>query len=61
MRSPASTSTSPWTRTPNQPVPGWRSATPANLIKIAAALNCPLVILERKRYATTTPPPTPTA
>jgi DNA-binding XRE family transcriptional regulator len=28
---------------------GWRSATPANLIKIAVALNCPLVVLERKR------------
>ncbi|MEW2518871.1 helix-turn-helix domain-containing protein [Actinacidiphila alni] len=28
---------------------GWRSATPANLIKIAEALNCPLVVLERKR------------
>jgi transcriptional regulator with XRE-family HTH domain len=23
---------------------GWRSATPANLLKIAAALNCPLVV-----------------
>lgn len=31
---------------------GWRSATPANLKKIAEALNCPLVILERKRYGT---------
>lgn len=30
---------------------GWRSATPANLTKIAEALNCPLVALERKRYA----------
>jgi transcriptional regulator with XRE-family HTH domain len=30
---------------------GWRSATPANLAKIAAALNCPLVVVERKRYA----------
>lgn len=30
---------------------GWRSATPANLIKIAAALNCPIVVLERKRTA----------
>ncbi|MFJ1581913.1 helix-turn-helix domain-containing protein [Streptomyces sp. NPDC088197] len=30
---------------------GWRSATPANLIKIAVALNCPLVVLERKRTA----------
>jgi transcriptional regulator with XRE-family HTH domain len=28
---------------------GWRSATPANLGKIAAALNCPVVFLERKR------------
>ncbi|NUS17585.1 MAG: helix-turn-helix transcriptional regulator [Streptomyces sp.] len=27
---------------------GWRSATPANLLKIAAALNCPAVFLERK-------------
>lgn len=29
---------------------GWRSATPANLAKIAMALNCPIVVLERKRY-----------
>lgn len=28
---------------------GWRNATPANLAKIAGALNCPLVCLERKR------------
>lgn len=28
---------------------GWRSATPANLRKIADALNCPIVALERKR------------
>lgn len=28
---------------------GWRSATPPNLAKIADALNCPLVALERKR------------
>ena len=28
---------------------GWRSATPANLIKIAEALNCPIVVVERKR------------
>lgn len=28
---------------------GWRSATPANLRKLAGALNCPLVSLERKR------------
>jgi 8-oxo-dGTP pyrophosphatase MutT (NUDIX family)/DNA-binding XRE family transcriptional regulator len=31
---------------------GWRSATPANLIKIAGALNCPVVVLERKRCPT---------
>jgi transcriptional regulator with XRE-family HTH domain len=31
---------------------GWRSATPANLKKIADALNCPLVVLERKRSTT---------
>lgn len=29
---------------------GWRSATPANLLKIADALNCPLVALERKTH-----------
>ncbi|WP_272933124.1 helix-turn-helix domain-containing protein [Actinacidiphila reveromycinica] len=28
---------------------GWRNATPPTLAKIAAALNCPLVALERKR------------
>ncbi|WP_335971391.1 MULTISPECIES: helix-turn-helix domain-containing protein [Streptomycetaceae] len=28
---------------------GWRSATPVNLQKIATALNCPVVVLERKR------------
>jgi transcriptional regulator with XRE-family HTH domain len=28
---------------------GWRNATPANLARLAAALNCPLVVLERKR------------
>ena len=41
---------------------GWRSATPANLMKIADALNCPLVVLERKRAtaADTGPPPTGT-
>ncbi|WP_328912666.1 MULTISPECIES: ATP-binding protein [unclassified Streptomyces] len=27
---------------------GWRNATPANLAKIAEALNCPIVVLERK-------------
>jgi len=32
---------------------GWRSATPVNLAKIADALNCPLVTLERKRSQTT--------
>ena len=42
---------------------GWRSATPANLSRIADALNCPLVALERKRAtaADTGPPPTGTA
>ena len=30
---------------------GWRSATPANLTRIAAALNCPIVVVERKRTA----------
>ncbi len=28
---------------------GWRSATPANLAKISEALNCPIVVIERKR------------
>ncbi|MBD0735289.1 helix-turn-helix domain-containing protein [Streptomyces sp. CBMA29] len=28
---------------------GWRNATPANLNRIAEALNCPVVVLERKR------------
>ena len=28
---------------------GWRNATPANLAKLAQALNCPIVVLERKR------------
>lgn len=28
---------------------GWRTASPANLARMAAALNCPLVILERRR------------
>jgi DNA-binding XRE family transcriptional regulator len=27
---------------------GWRSATPANLQKIAAVLRCPVVMLEQK-------------
>jgi transcriptional regulator with XRE-family HTH domain len=41
---------------------GWRSATPANLAKIAEALNCPIVVLERKRHGTAggTPPDTTT-
>ncbi|NUS09897.1 MAG: helix-turn-helix transcriptional regulator [Streptomyces sp.] len=30
---------------------GWRNATPANLARIADALNCPLVVLERNRHA----------
>jgi transcriptional regulator with XRE-family HTH domain len=34
---------------------GWRNATPANLTKIANALNCPLVSLERKRRWTEVP------
>lgn len=28
---------------------GWRSATPGNLARIAQVLNCPRVVLERKR------------
>ena len=28
---------------------GWRSATPRNLARIAEALNCPVVLLERRR------------
>jgi len=36
---------------------GWRSATPTNLAKIARALNCPIVALERKRPRTTGRPP----
>ncbi len=35
---------------------GWRSATPANLTKIAVALNCPVVSLERKRAWTSATP-----
>ncbi|WP_328914634.1 MULTISPECIES: helix-turn-helix domain-containing protein [unclassified Streptomyces] len=30
---------------------GWRNATPANLVKIAEALNCPVVALERKHHS----------
>ena len=33
---------------------GWRSATPANLVRIAQALNCPVVVLERKRLVEAT-------
>ena len=33
---------------------GWRNATPANLAKLADALNCPTVVLERKRTETLT-------
>ncbi|MGC5344094.1 helix-turn-helix domain-containing protein [Streptomyces sp. DT171] len=36
---------------------GWRNATPANLAKIADALNCPIVVLERKRYGNGAPHP----
>jgi DNA-binding XRE family transcriptional regulator len=32
---------------------GWRSATPVNLGRIAATLNCPVVLLERKRAVDT--------
>jgi transcriptional regulator with XRE-family HTH domain len=35
---------------------GWRNATPTNLTKIAAALNCPVVVLERKRQWTSETP-----
>lgn len=28
---------------------GTRNATPANLLRLAAILNCPVVVLERKR------------
>ena len=34
---------------------GWRNATPANLAKLAAALDCPIVVLERKRPPGTSP------
>lgn len=34
---------------------GWRNATPANLMKIANALNCPVVMLERKQNDTLPP------
>ncbi|BBA96093.1 hypothetical protein RVR_1234 [Actinacidiphila reveromycinica] len=33
---------------------GRRNATPANLLKIAAALNCPVVVLEGKRGSNAT-------
>ncbi|BBA96052.1 hypothetical protein RVR_1178 [Actinacidiphila reveromycinica] len=29
---------------------GWRNATPSNLRKVAHVLNCPVVMLERKRF-----------
>ncbi|WNI14706.1 helix-turn-helix domain-containing protein [Actinacidiphila sp. ITFR-21] len=35
---------------------GWRNATPANLAKIAEVLNCPVVVLERKRRDSSSPP-----
>lgn len=35
---------------------GWRNATPENLIKLAEALNCPLVVLEAKRHIAETVP-----
>lgn len=31
---------------------GWRSTTPSNLARIAHALNCPVVLLERQRWDT---------
>lgn len=34
---------------------GWRNCTPENLAKMAEALNCPLVVLEAKRQADSTP------
>ena len=33
----------------------WRNATPVNLAKLAAALDCPIVVLERKRPPGTSP------
>lgn len=35
---------------------GTRSATPENLLKLAEAMNCPVVVLERKREPETAPP-----
>jgi len=35
---------------------GWRSATPANLAKIAEVLNCPVVLLERQHVDSQPPP-----
>jgi transcriptional regulator with XRE-family HTH domain len=35
---------------------GTRNATPPTIRKLAAALNCPRVVLERKREPETTPP-----
>ncbi|MDT0377318.1 helix-turn-helix transcriptional regulator [Streptomyces sp. DSM 42041] len=34
---------------------GWRNATPRVLLRLAEALNCPLVVLEAKRTLTPTP------
>lgn len=36
---------------------GKRNATPAMLLKMAEAYNCPLVVLERKRYPAQQPKP----
>jgi transcriptional regulator with XRE-family HTH domain len=36
---------------------GWRNATPRNLRLIAAAVNCPISVLERKRDADATVEP----
>ena len=36
---------------------GTRNATPAMLNKLASALNCPRVVLERKRYEPEATPP----
>jgi transcriptional regulator with XRE-family HTH domain len=36
---------------------GWRSATPARLLKIADVLRCPVVMLERKPGDEQGPPP----
>lgn len=36
---------------------GTRNATPAMILKLARALNCPRVVLERKRHEPETAPP----